>query len=704
MYLRFQKQVAGLLIFSSLLSIVALVSYSDPLIADAQSGTAGCAAQISGAIASVTSASIASAITGVPSSDKGTQTGSGIQAGSGFGTFFKDCILIPLAKAMAQRVLANITNSLVTWIQTGFHGSPGFVTNIDDLISNSANEAIGQYINGSALSFLCQPFSLQVRIALANEFSPQQYQGCTLSQINQNIKNFGNTEKAWNNWLQVSTEPANNQYGAYVETSGILSNALNAQANKLNNMVNRNGGFLDYQVCDSGYTVQITSHASDGTPYTNYKPATASTPGAVCGHWTTTTPGKTVSDALGAKFGSEYTQIGISDDIDQILGALVNEMVNKTITGVGGLLGGHTQTVSANTDLSSLTSGNSISNTYNSDVAGAADLLNVTNGATNIAPHGGTSASSLGTGSFTSYAIDNDSNTTFVSGTESSPSFTLDLRSPQAFNEIHIVSPYPTATTLGSVEVEVSNSPTFDQSDASTKIWDSISNMFVPIAGASAGIFNSTTSQVFIIAAPVTAQYVRVVKNSDLSSDGNGTCSSGQTDSSGNCSDPLQISEIQVLQLSAQNPSSPTSAAPATPSVSFSDNTASSPTTGSNIDYQLSTTPNNSPARPISATISFVTSPANAIFGTYSLTQTTNGQTVNIDSAGTLMRSGSLSLASIPSPTMYELKLANPPTSSQTGGRGGGAPLTQVGVTFTITIVDANGNTLGTQTQQFTVN
>lgn len=278
---------------------------------------------------------------------------------------------------MAQRILANITQSLVTWIQSGFNGNPSFVTNIDDLVSNSANQTIGDYISGTKLSFLCSPFSAQIRIALATSFSGKPYQGCTLTQIDQNINNFANTQQAWSSWLNVSTVPANNEYGAYIQADGILSDALSAQTKKINDEVSRNGGFLDFKICDGLWVV------SSGSSYTiNSQKLTnetgkdiyvqANTPGATCNHWSTGTPGKLISDAVAGKNAQEFNQLGVADDINQILGALVNEMVSK-LNGPGGLLGAKTSSVSSTASLSTTISSTSANdantiNTLNSQV------------------------------------------------------------------------------------------------------------------------------------------------------------------------------------------------------------------------------------------------------------------------------------------------------------------------------------------------
>lgn len=407
MSLRFQKSLAGTLILSSALSLVALISYSYPQPVEAQSG--GCSSVVAGVLASFVGVEAATKVTGVPVSALAVEGISASSAGSNYAQFFETCVLKPLAIDMAQRVLANITNSLVTWIQSGFNGNPAFVTNIDDLVSNSANQAIGQFINSTDLKFLCQPFSLQVRLALATSFSSQQYAGCTLSQVDQNLSNLGASQQAWQSWLNVSTVPANNQYGAYVQLSSQLSSQLNQQVQNLNNEINRNGGFLDYKVCDT--------------------PAGADPNSTACTHSYTVTPGATISNALSAKYGAEYNQIGLASDIDQIMGALVNEMVSKTITGPGGLLGGSTQNVSSSANISTVVSqtqsGSDLVNTYNSQVNNTTNDLNTSINAVNTTTGPSQSIQFTGTPASTTIAISRSGN---VAGTYSlsiSPSATV---------------------------------------------------------------------------------------------------------------------------------------------------------------------------------------------------------------------------------------------------------------------------------------
>jgi len=626
-------------------------------------------------------------------------------AAAATGNNFSTCILKPLMIIMAQRILANITNSLVTWIQSGFQGNPGFVTNINDTISLSSNQAIGHFINGTALSFLCQPFSLQVRLALATQFSAQQYSGCTLTQIDQNIQNFGNTTQAWQSWLKISTIPMNNQFGAYVQLSSRLGNQLNTAVQNINNELQRNLGFLDFKTCPDGYVVD----AVGGEPGETI-PSQQGSLGAYCPHPVSTTPGSVVQSAITNRFGAEYSELAVGDDINQILGALVNEMVSKTLTGAGGLLGGHTQGAPADLTTAATTNGNegnlSTVNDINQQVSGAVNVTagtSVSSGNINLAAGATASASSVGVGSNPTNATDGDVNTTFVSSNESTPSYTLDLGTQQSWNEIDIVAPYPTQTTLGQIEVEISNSSTFDPTNASTKIWDKATNTFVSAQSENPNyILNSTTSPTFTISAPATAEFIKITKASKLALDLINTCVSGQTDSAGNCADPLQISEVEVMTNSANSSGQTTGATgvgeTTAPSISFTGNPATgtmtlntSATAPSN--YSLSVSSSGAIATPVSATITLSSSSGNLgnnPFDYESLRRVNNGQSANIDLNNNLIGTGILPISNIELPTEIDLSIEAKPGASGT-------------FNFTVDFTDANGVNLGKNTETFTI-
>ena len=70
------------------------------------------------------------------------------------------------ATAISRVLLDTITRDIVGWINSGFSGGPGFVTDPDEFLLNVADATAGQFINGTELGFLCAPFSADIRALL----------------------------------------------------------------------------------------------------------------------------------------------------------------------------------------------------------------------------------------------------------------------------------------------------------------------------------------------------------------------------------------------------------------------------------------------------------------------------------------------------------------------------------------------------------
>jgi hypothetical protein len=83
------------------------------------------------------------------------------------GQYYLDC----LVKSIAQAAVDQITRSVVNWINSGFNGQPSFVQNFNQYFANVADQAAGEFIKGSALSFLCSPFASQIKIAIAQSYA-----------------------------------------------------------------------------------------------------------------------------------------------------------------------------------------------------------------------------------------------------------------------------------------------------------------------------------------------------------------------------------------------------------------------------------------------------------------------------------------------------------------------------------------------------
>jgi hypothetical protein len=302
--------------------------------------------------ASVGTAAATDATLGVLVHSSANAAGATLSGASSFSTFFNDCILKPLAITMARTMVRNISNSIVNWINGGFEGKPGFISDFRGLVTQTADQAIGNFIYGSDLKFLCQPFSVKIRLQLATKYQRafQEEVRCTLSSITGNVNSFAknNGGVGWNNWLEITTQPQNNQYGAYLIAESELASRIQSQLDQVNSALNRNGGFLDYKVCDAQASDRETqAEVSERIARANQEISNGDsvdqsrlspTPRCKTGG-RVVTPGSLVNDQAKKVLGGWSDQLNLATEIDQIVGALISHFADKMISGAQGFLG-----------------------------------------------------------------------------------------------------------------------------------------------------------------------------------------------------------------------------------------------------------------------------------------------------------------------------------------------------------------------------
>lgn len=308
-------------------------------------GAATCGAQAfingSGAFSGATlsgGTGAASAAAGVPvggpvlaiiAANQGAQTG--LQAAKQQ-QGFAGCIINVLAKAALQQITASVVN----WINSGFNGSPSFITNYQQFFNNVGDLAAGQFIQGSGLAFLCSPFKLQIKIAIAQSYANRGAQSCSLTGVIKNINSFMNgsfTQGGWPGLLSFTTVPTNNPYGAFAYAQVGLVTAQNNALSNAKNSISPNGFIALQQVTCNGST-SINPTYGTGNQQAVNAGGSATLPNGC----TTkiTTPGKVIEDSLAKVMDSPIDQLGLANSLDQILNALTTQLVTKTLQ--GGLL------------------------------------------------------------------------------------------------------------------------------------------------------------------------------------------------------------------------------------------------------------------------------------------------------------------------------------------------------------------------------
>lgn len=235
--------------------------------------------------------------------------------------YIKEYILDPIAWAMMDILIQEMTKSIVDWINSGFEGSPAFVRDFDGFMTKIADQAVGDFIwNNPNLNFLCSPFKLNLQVVLdiqyrkTRNFNPQ----CTLTGVVKNVDAFFKgdfLQGGWAGWFKVTQTPVNNPYGALLEAQiqmdAQLATAKGTQKTKLD----WGKGFLTREEC-------TPPSEGDSRKYCR-----------------TVTPGTTIEDSLNQALGNPARRIAVADEINEILGALFAQLARQALGGVGGLLG-----------------------------------------------------------------------------------------------------------------------------------------------------------------------------------------------------------------------------------------------------------------------------------------------------------------------------------------------------------------------------
>lgn len=230
-------------------------------------------------------------------------------------TGFLDC----MARAIAKATLRAITKSIVNWINSGFNGNPSFVQDFRGFMLGIADETIGEFIAGSPLSFLCSPFQLRVRIALAKSFASRKAPLCTLSQIVKNIDRFTQdfTQGGWPAFLEFTVVGTNNPFGGHIYADAMLRGQLSQAQGSKQFDLQLGSGFLSAQECT--------------TDPSGAKVCKTTTPGAVVAGTLDQTLGTNLRELEGAKYFDEIIDALISQLMLRVLyGGLSNEGANRS--------------------------------------------------------------------------------------------------------------------------------------------------------------------------------------------------------------------------------------------------------------------------------------------------------------------------------------------------------------------------------------
>lgn len=244
----------------------------------------------------------------------------------------KESLLDALAFCAAKQILHQMTIATVNWINSGFDGSPAFLSDPEGFFLDAADQLTGDFISQSGpLSSLCSPWSVDVRLKLAlgqyqgsGRTSGYYRYGCTLSTIIDNAENatingfIGGdfNQGGWPAFIAMTTDPRNNPYGSYLRAQADLNQQLADRKTAINQDLDRGNGFLSWKQCRQ---VPVTDVGSDDTVGGTYESCTVETPGSV------------IADTLNKQLGTTQDELVNADEMNEIVSALITQLANRLL-------------------------------------------------------------------------------------------------------------------------------------------------------------------------------------------------------------------------------------------------------------------------------------------------------------------------------------------------------------------------------------
>ncbi len=241
-------------------------------------------------------------------------------------------VLNGLAWAVAKAAIQSMTKSVVNWINGGFNGSPAFEQDL--------NRSLRRVGDTFAQSFLTQlgkeaavhsPFIDDLVTNVGTTYYLYSGRDALKERLRYTLNQAAADDKAflkgdfnqggWDSWYEAFSNPANNPYGAQMIASQELAKGISASVEQRVQELSWGSGFLSWR----GDCIK-DKDGSDAVALAEIDD---------CQGYSVQTPGSVIEQTLIPNLNSPLHQLELADSINEIVGALAQQLVSQVIGGTG---------------------------------------------------------------------------------------------------------------------------------------------------------------------------------------------------------------------------------------------------------------------------------------------------------------------------------------------------------------------------------
>ncbi len=264
--------------------------------------------------------------------------------------FSKEFILDAVLYQVVNMIIEKLSAETIDWINGGFQGSPAYVADPQAYFLDVGNKAAGQFIFSEPhLNLLCSPIRAKIRLALTRAYLREPTWRCTLDDVQGNMDDFMSDfdRGGWDKFFQLTQNQQNNPIGAYLQGENEMFQKIESETNEKLKELDWGQGIKSFETCSkwgdppigyiSTYPGCSLEPGPDGTPVSVCDDAPE--PGQVCLEHKTATPGSVVQSQLNSVLGIGNERLAVANEINEIISALLNQLMKKVMGGVTGLAG-----------------------------------------------------------------------------------------------------------------------------------------------------------------------------------------------------------------------------------------------------------------------------------------------------------------------------------------------------------------------------
>jgi hypothetical protein len=281
----------------------------------------------------------------------------------------KEGCLDAIAYTAAKIVLAKITKSTLTWINSGFEGSPTFVQNPGSFFESIANEEVSSFTAQIAFDPERYPFGRLTAQNIINSIQNQLDYNATVS--SRNLLNFDNNPNipyavrfenftqdflyggGWDGYLAITQISSANPYDSYIQSINQIGSVVNSAENQQNPIdvitqeLQQSGGFLTLKKCVN--PLDYEDETEDVT-YTRGEAQSAANQGDpaaqdwlrrhTCIDEQAQTPGSAIAEQMKISLGQTQEQLTLADELNEsitaVFDALLSQLFSKGVQSLSG--------------------------------------------------------------------------------------------------------------------------------------------------------------------------------------------------------------------------------------------------------------------------------------------------------------------------------------------------------------------------------